>query len=344
MKLKNKLLVGVVFSFVLSSAAMALEVLPAKVPVPKDNPMSAAKVSLGKQLFFDPRLSSSGAVSCNSCHNVMLGGDDNRPNSVGIEGKTGTRSAPTVWNAAFQSVQFWDGRAPTLEEQAKGPLINSLEMGNTDHPQVVNRVKVIPGYIDQFKKVFGGADPVTIDNIAKAIASYERTLVTPNSPHDRYMKGDKKAMSPAALRGMAKFQSVGCVSCHSGPNFSGPQLPVGQGFFMKFPTFAGSEYDERFHLSDDLGRYEATKNDADKHMFRVPTLRNIALTAPYFHNGAVKTLPDAVRVMAKTQLNKTLSDEEVSDLVAFLSSLTGQAPRQEMPRLPALVGSTVLSR
>lgn len=342
MNAKKTFATGVVSLLSLVSTCFALEILPDRVQVPKDNPMTPAKINLGKQLFFDPRLSASGSVSCNSCHNVMLGGDDNRPTSVGVEGKTGNRSAPTVWNSAFHSVQFWDGRAPTLEEQAKGPLINLVEMGNSDHPTVVNRVKFIPGYVEQFKKVFGGADPVTIDNIAKAIAAYERTLITPNSPHDRFMKGDKKAMSAAAQRGMQKFQSVGCVGCHSGPNFSGPKLALGQGFFIKFPTFPGSQYDEKYRLTDDLGRYEVTKKDVDKHMYRVPTLRNIAITAPYFHNGAVPTLDEAVRVMAKTQLNKELSEEDVKDIVEFLKSLTGEFPKQTMPMLPAIAGASVL--
>lgn len=342
MKAMNTVAFGIICFFSLVTTAFALEVLPEKVKVPKDNPMTPAKISLGKQLYFDPRLSASGTVSCNSCHNVMLGGEDNRPNSVGVEGKTGNRSAPTVWNAAFQSVQFWDGRAATLEEQAKGPLINMVEMGMADHPAVVNRVKFIPGYVEQFKKVFGGTDPVTIDNIAKAIAAYERTLVTPNSPHDRFMRGNKKAMSAAAQRGMQKFQTVGCVGCHSGPNFSGPSLPLGQGFYMKFPTFPGSQYDEKYNLTEDLGRYEVTKKESDKNMFRVPTLRNIALTAPYFHNGAVQTLDEAVRVMAKTQLGKELSEQDVSDIVEFLKSLTGEFPKQTMPVLPALVGRSVL--
>ncbi|HEY9854156.1 MAG TPA: cytochrome-c peroxidase, partial [Stenomitos sp.] len=204
------------------SSNWAAYILPDKPPVPRDNPMSAAKVELGKQLYFDARLSSTGTVSCNSCHNVMKGGEDNRSTSLGVNGKTGDRSAPTVWNAAFMSAQFWDGRAKNLEEQAKGPMVNPVEMGNPNHDAVVKRLKQIPGYTRQFKTVFGGSDPLTIDNVAKAIAAYERTLVTANSPFDRYVKGDQKALTPAALRGMDLVQKVGCTSCHTGPNFAGP--------------------------------------------------------------------------------------------------------------------------
>ena len=343
MNVKDGLVAGVVLSITVCSTALALEVLPEKPPIPKNNPMSGAKVSLGKQLYFDARLSRTGTVSCNSCHSVMSGGEDNRANSVGVDGKTGGRSSPTVWNSAFLSVQFWDGRAASLEEQAKGPLTNPVEMGMPNHDAVMARVKDIPGYVAQFKKVFGNTDPLTIDNLAKAIAAYERTLITPGSAHDRFMKGDKKAMSLSAQRGMKAFQGNGCIACHSGPNFAGPALPEGTGFFMKFPTFAGSEYDSKYDLTDDKGRYDVTKNEADKHMFRVPTLRNVALTAPYFHNGKVKTLDEAVRVMAKVQLDKKLSNQEVDDIVEFLKSLTGRFPKQEMPVLPPTEGRTLVN-
>ncbi|RME15426.1 MAG: cytochrome-c peroxidase [Bdellovibrio sp.] len=317
-----------------SSPLQATSPLPEQPPIPKDNPLTKEKIELGKQLFFDPRLSLTGTVSCNSCHNVMSSGTDNTATSTGVFGKKGGRNAPTVWNSAFLTVQFWDGRAASLEEQAKGPLVNPVEMGMKNHQAVVKRIKKIDGYVKQFKKVFKGRNPVTIDNVAKAIAAYERTLITVNSPFDRYLKGDKKALSASAKRGWKKFQEIGCISCHSGPNFSGPTKTMGVGFFMKFPTFPGSQYDKKYRLLEDKGRYEVTKKEEDKHMWRVPTLRNVALTAPYFHNGAVKTLPEAVRVMAKTQLNKTLSSQDVKDLVSFLKSLTGEFPKQTMPRLP----------
>lgn len=318
------------------------EPLPKKVPIPADNPQTPAKIELGQQLFFDPRLSKTGTVSCNTCHNVMLGGDDNRANSFGIHGLQGARSAPTVWNSAFLSVQFWDGRAPTLEEQAKGPIINPKEMGMDNHNVAIQRIQKIPGYQKAFEKVFGAPNSINIDNIAKAIASYERTLITPNSPFDKFMRGDKKALSAEAQKGMKLVQTVGCVACHMGPNFAGPALPTGTGFFHKFPTFPNKDYEKKYKLSEDTGRHTVTNKPEDKNMWRVPTWRNIALTAPYFHNGSVKTLDEAVRVMAKTQLNKDLTPEEVTAIVAFLNSLTGEFPKQKMVSLPPTLNESLI--
>lgn len=319
----------------LGSIAWAYEPLPAQPAVPADNPMSAAKVELGKQLYFDPRLSIDGTLSCNSCHNVMGSGTDNRPVSVGVAAQKGGRSAPTVWNSAFLSSQFWDGRAATLEDQAKGPILNPIEMGMHNEQQVLDRLTQIPGYVTQFKAVFGGDKSLSYDNVARAIAAYERTLITPNSAFDRHLKGDRKAMSEQARRGMETFQEVGCTACHSGPNFSGPaNLPMGDVFAQRFPTFQDNAYVEKYGFMKDPGRFEATRNDADKHMWRVPSLRNIAVTGPYFHNGAVATLDEAVRVMARTQLDKDLSDAQTSDIVAFLGSLTGEFPAQSLPQLP----------
>lgn len=324
------------------TGTLAGDPLPKSPPIPKDNPMTPAKIELGKQLYFDPRLSKTGTVSCNSCHNVMAGGDDNRAVSVGVEGKKGDRSAPTVWNAAFMSVQFWDGRAATLEDQAKGPLVNSDEMGMSSHDLVVKRIAEVPGYQEEFRKVFVEKEPITIDNVAKAIAAYERTLITPNSPYDRYMAGDKNALDPAAKRGMDLAQKIGCTSCHSGPNFAGPALEPGQGFFMKFPMNAGTEYEVKYHLAEDPGRFKVTKQESDRNVWRVPTWRNITLTAPYFHNGSVATLNEAVRVMAKTQLGRDLNDAEASDLVAFMHGLTGTFPVQTMPQLPPTPTKSVI--
>jgi len=330
----------IAFNLAVVSNVQAFEPLPAKAKAPADNPTTPARVELGKLLYFDPRLSVDGTISCNSCHNVMGSGGDGRSVSMGVRGQLGARSSPTVWNSAFLSVQFWDGRAPTLEEQAKGPLINPVEMGNPDHAAVVKRVQAIDGYKPLFQKAFGSST-IDIDRIVQAIAAYERTLITPNSPFDRYLKGDKKALSAAQVRGMQDFQNFGCVACHSGPNFSGPELAQGQGFYQKFPTYPGSVYESRYRLTQDQGRFQVTHQEADRHYFRVPSLRNIALTAPYFHNGSVPTLDEAVRVMAKTQLNRDLTDAQVQDLVAFLDSLTGTFPRQEMPRLPMTPGRTV---
>lgn len=316
--------------------------LPDTAPAPADNPQTPEKVSLGKQLFFDPRFSSTGTVSCNSCHNIMAGGDDSRTTSMGVHGLTGPRNAPTVWNAAFHSVQFWDGRAKTLEDQAKGPVVAGVEMGMSSLDAAIARVRQIPGYVEQFHAVFGGGQPVTIDNAAKAVAAYERTLITPNSAYDRYVKGDSGALSEQQIRGMQTFEQLGCVACHRGPAFNGPVMPDGQGFYISFP-FHDSPYVEKYGLRDEDGRYAVSGDPADKHKYRVPTLRNIALTAPYFHNGRVKTLAEAVRVMAPSQLHQTLTDDQVNDVVAFLEALTGEFPEQTMPRLPATPGRSIVA-
>ncbi len=321
------------------ASAQVFQVLPDTPPIPANNPMTPEKIELGKQLYFDPRLSSSGTVSCNTCHNVMAGGTDNRSTSVGIEGQVGGRKSPTVWNAAFMTAQFWDGRAPTLEEQAKGPPLNPIEMGMQSEEQVVERLKAIPGYREQFEEVFGA---VTFDNMAMAIAAYERTLLTPNSPFDRFLKGDESAISEQAKRGMSLVEEVGCVACHQGVIFAGPTLPMGTGFFQRFPTFTNNDYVEKYDLKSDLGRFEVTGKEEDKHMFKVQTWRNVALTAPYFHNGSVWTLDEAVRVMAATQLDMTLSDGQVNDIVAFLESLTGEFPQQTMPILPPTLGTSAV--
>jgi len=318
--------------------------LPDKVPTPKDNPTTKEKITLGKQLFFDPRLSFDGTISCNSCHNVMGNGTDNRGVSLGVNAKAGGRSSPTVWNSAFHSVQFWDGRAPSLEEQAKGPLINPVEMGMKDHFMVMDRVARIPGYVTQFKKIFGGDNAVSIDNAAKAIAAYERTLITRNSPFDKYMRGNKKAISAQAESGMKLVMELGCITCHRGANFNGSDLKMGEGFYQKFPLLPDEEYVKKYKFTVDKGRGDLTKNEEDDHFWRVPTWRNVALTAPYFHNGSVDTLEEAVRVMAKLQLGKTVTDNQVADIVAFLNTLVGEFPEQTMPRLPETPGKTFFPR
>ncbi|MFZ4701520.1 MAG: cytochrome-c peroxidase, partial [Candidatus Methylumidiphilus sp.] len=312
--------------------------LPTKAPEPADNPTTPEKVELGKILYHDPRLSSSGTVSCASCHNVMAGGDDNRGGSVGVKAQVGGRSSPTVWNSAFNATQFWDGRAPSLEAQAKGPVTNSIEMGMKSWDDVIIRLKAIPGYAPLFAKAFSGADSITTDNVAKAIAAYERTLITPNSAYDKYATGDLKALSEQQIRGLQTFADTGCVTCHSGPGFNGSQNGQGIGDYIKFPAIENGALEAQYGFSKDLGRFEVTKNEADKHLFKVPTLRNISLTAPYFHNGKVTSLGDAVNVMAKTQLGKDLTPQQITDIVAFLDSLTGEFPKQEMPRLPGYPG------
>ena len=315
----------------------AFEPLPlTPPPAPADNPSSAAKVALGKQLFFDPRLSIDDTLSCNSCHDLNGNGTDNRSVSVGVSGQLGTRSAPTIWNAVFISSHFWDGRARSLEEQAKGPILNPIEMGMPHKEATAERIRQIPGYRKQFSKVFGGTEPVTLENIAKAIASYERTLITPNSPLDQYLRGDKTALSDDAVAGMHEFEKLGCNRCHRGPAFAGPaDMPRGEAFVEWFPAFA-SRYDQQYKLKEDLGRNENVLPRPHTGKWRVPSLRNVALTAPYFHNGMVKTLDEAVRVMARVQLNRDISEDQVRILVAFLNSLSGEFTRQDPPELPGM--------
>ena len=318
------------------------QALPQTAPEPADNPTTEATVELGKMLYMDPRFSSTGTVSCNTCHNIMEGGDDSRTVSMGVHGKTGGRNAPTVWNSAFHSVQFWDGRAALLEDQAKGPVANPVEMGMSDVEAAMERVRAIPGYRPYFDQAFG-KDSMSVVNAAKAVAAFERTLITPNSPYDRYVEGDKKAMNEQQVRGMNTFATIGCVACHEGAAFNGPEMEVGEGFYSKFPTFADNSYVKKYKLDQDKGRAEVTGSEADVNMFRVQTLRNITDTAPYFHNGSVNDLHEAVRIMAKTQLNRDLDTAEVDDIVAFMTALTGEYPVIIMPRLPATVGTSLVA-
>jgi len=315
------------------SVASAWEALPTTAPAPANNPTTAEKVELGRILYHDPRLSSTGTVSCASCHNTMLGGEDNRPNSMGVNGQTGGRSAPTVWNSAFNEVQFWDGRAASLEEQAAGPVTNPIEMGMKSWDDVVARLKSIEGYQAYFEKAFG-KNSISKDNATKAIAAYERTLITPNSAYDKFAKGDKQALSEQQIRGLNKVVELGCTGCHSGPAFNGP------GTFQKFPVINNPYLEKKYQFSNDKGLYEVTGKSGDEHLFKVPTLRNIALTAPYFHNGSVNTLESAVKIMAKVQLGAQPSAAEVADIVAFLNALTGEFPKQEMPVLPPTSGTS----
>ena len=304
------------------------------VQVPADNPITKEKVELGKQLYFDGRLSKDGTVSCNSCHNLSAGGADTKPVSTGVAGAQGTRNSPTVWNSAHHNAQFWDGRAPSLEEQAKGPLINPVEMAMPSLDAVVARVNGIPGYVSAFEGVFG-KDSVTIDNIAKAIATYERTLVSGNSEFDNFRFVDKTAISQASWDGFQTFRAVGCVQCHMGPDFAGPPpLARGAGFYQKFPLFTSSPLISKYKLLEDQGRFNSTQKEADRHVWRVPSMRNVKETAPYFHNGLVPTLDEAVRVCAAGGNNRDLSQAEVKSITAFLGSLSGALVAQTAPKLP----------
>lgn len=296
--------------------AGSTEPMPSLPPIPADNTQSHQKIELGKMLFFEPRLSSSGIVSCATCHNPSMAFTDRVPRALGHNHQVGPRNTPTVLNSAFLDVQFWDGRAKTLEEQALGPIQNTMEMASSLE-KVVETLKEIPEYRETFRAVFGDKEPITPENISKAIAAFERTLITYNAPFDRYLRGDEMAISPAAKRGWELFQKKGCVACHSGPNFTN------SGFFkIQVPG------------STDLGRYEVTKKKEDRYKFRVQSLRNVSLTYPYFNNGSVWELDQAVRIMAREMLRIEPTDKEVADIVAFLQTLTGEMPSFTYPVLP----------
>jgi len=312
-----------------SSAAMAGEqaanipegmgILPVNVPIPADNPMSAAKIELGKKLYFDPILSKSGHFSCNSCHNLGTWGVDNQITSIGHRWQRGGRNAPTVLNSGFWSKQFWDGRAPLLEDQAKGPPLNPVEMALDSEADAVARLK-LAGYAPEFDAVFrkGG---ISYDHMAKAIAAFERTLNTPNAAFDLYVQG-KGEISSAAKRGMFKVAEVGCTSCHAGPLFTNNAFVA-------------------FQYGSDTGLKSVTGKADDDHVFRVQSWRNVAMTAPYFHDGKVQTLSQAVNIMAKVQLDTKLSKADVADIVAFLETLTGVVPTITYPQLPRPAGQAL---
>jgi len=330
-----------IFAVIISARVAAFEPfrpLPDQPPIPRGNPQTADKIALGKQLFFDPRLSSTGQRKCNDCHELDKGGDDGGRTTAGFGGRAGHRSAPSLWNVGFQTVYFWDGRGSSLEDAIKEHLTSAGAMAMPDEATLSARLDSYPAYRTEFGAVFRGDAPVSLDNTAASLASYLRTLVTPNSPFDRYLDGEAAALSPSAARGFHQFVETGCASCHFWVNMAGPvpglAFGMGEGFYELFPNFVGSPYDARYHLVDEMGRYAVTHNEAHRRLWRVASLRNIALTAPYFHNGSVATLAEAVRVMARTELNQELSPAEVDDIVSFLHSLTGEHPTQTAPQLP----------
>jgi cytochrome c peroxidase len=303
--------------------------LPKEMPAPADNPTTPQKVALGKMLFFEPRLSKSDTISCNSCHNLATGGVDNLPTAMGHLAQFGPRNSPTVLNAGLEFAQFWDGRVPSLEEQAKGPILNPVEMAMPDQAMVLSRIRTIPEYVEKFKAAFPGEkDPITYENIARAIAAFERTLLTP-SRFDDFLGGKAAALNDEEKKGLKLVMQKGCIICHNG-------VGAGGGMFQKFGIRARYEY------SDDLGRYNVTKKDADKYFFKVPMWRNITRTAPYFHDGSIWNLDEAVRIMGRIQLGSKLSDDEVDSIVTFLHSLEGNLPQEAMtlPNLPASTPAT----
>lgn len=300
-------------------------------PVPQqmtdlpDNPLTPAKVDLGRKLFFDPRLSASQLISCNTCHNVGLGGVDLQETSIGHHWQKGPRNAPTVFNAVFNLAQFWDGRARDLAEQAKGPIQAAVEMNSTPE-QVLATLSSIPEYGALFAKAFPQEkNPVSFDSMARAIEAFEATLLTPDAPFDRYLLGESKALGAQELAGLRLFLDKGCGSCHNGVNVGG------SGYF---PFGVREVPAEEIMPPGDKGRYQVTNTASDQYVFKSPSLRNVELTRPYFHSGKVWGLADAVAIMGSAQLGIQLNERETAELVAFLRTLTGNQPRVEYPLLP----------
>lgn len=308
----------------LERARKNFEPVPVNPPVLEGNPATPEKIELGKMLFFDPRLSSSWLISCNTCHNLSLGGVDLLDTSIGHGWAQGPRNSPTVLNAVFNIAQFWDGRAADLEEQAKGPIQAAVEMNSTPQ-RTVETLKSIPEYVDRFEASFPGeSDAVTFDNMARAIEVFEATLTTPWSSFDRYLTGDEDALDAHEKQGLDLFMSKGCVACHSGVNLGGT------GYF----AFGVIEKPGAEVLPpNDKGRFAVTQTASDEYKFKSPSLRNIELTAPYFHSGKVWDLEQAVAVMGASQLGKLTSDETKA-ITAFLRTLTGRQPVVEYPTLP----------
>lgn len=301
-----------------------------EVAVNPANEITDAKVQLGRQLYFENRISKNQEMSCNSCHDLAKFGQDNLPFSPGHDGSLGGRSSPSVYNAAIHLSQFWDGRAPTVEEQAKGPVLNPIEMGMPDADTVIKVLKSIPGYQEAFEEAFPGeADPINYDNFGNAVGAFERKLMTP-APWDAFLKGDADALTDEQKKGFETFATVGCTMCHNGAGVGG-HLYQKLGLVKPWPNLT------------DEGRAAETKNPADKHFFKVASLRNITETGPYSHNGAVKDLKEMVRLMAEHQLGKTITEEETNAIVAFLGSLKGTPPAELIgkPELPASGPDTI---
>ena len=294
-------------------------------------PATGAEIELGKMLYFDPRLSQSHNISCNTCHQLGLGGDDDLPTSIGHKSQKGARNAPTVLNSVFNTAQFWDGRAADLKEQAGGPIQNPIEMGIT-HQHAIEMLKGIPGYQAKFEAAFPGQkDPITIDNVESAIAAFEATLITPNAPFDKYLRGDANALTAEQKEGLRVFVERGCATCHNGIN-------IGGGMYAPFGVVERLGAD--ILPPADKGRFQVTKSVSDEYVFKVPTLRNIELTAPYFHTGNVWDLKQAVGVMGTAQLGTQLTDAEVARITAFMHALTGEQPKVAYPTLPPTTAAT----
>ncbi len=317
----------------LARAQALFKPLPADASTPQ-RPLTPERVALGRALFFETRVSTDGKQSCGECHQPMYYGTDALPRSVGNQGKVLPRNVPTVFNTALQFAQHYGGNRVDVEEQALKALVSPLAYGNKDFAAFETRLRAIAGYRPMFEKAFPGeAEPVTAENWSKAIGAYERTLLTP-APFDRYLGGDKAALGASARQGLDKFMTFGCAGCHSGVTVGG-QMYQKFGLTADYWTQTGSVEIDLFK-GRDKGRFQDTKNEADAFMFKVQQLRNVAVTPPYFHDGSVAELPQAVRVMGKLQLGRDLADADVADIVAFLESLTGEVPAAfaAVPSLP----------
>lgn len=316
-------------SLVAAGVALATGAAVAEEPIQPIKPVQAinlAQVELGKMLYFDPRLSKSGFISCNSCHNLSMGGTDNLKTSIGDHWQQGPINAPTVLNSSLNLAQFWDGRAADLKAQAGGPIANPGEMGFT-HELAVDVLASIPEYVVAFKQVFG-TDGINIDQVTQAIAEFEKTLVTPNSRFDQWLLGDKDALTGDEMAGYKLFKESGCVACHNGEAVGGnsfQKMGVVEAYKAKSPA---------------EGLIAVTGKDADRFKFKVPTLRNVEMTYPYFHDGEAETLTEAVELMGRLQLGKKFSAGENAQIVAFLKTLTGDQPGFLLPILPPSTDKT----
>lgn len=318
MKLKRTL-AAVMFSGMAVSATGVFAAEPIQVIKPAQN-INLGLVELGKKLYFDPRLSKSGFISCNSCHNLSMGGSDNLPTSIGDKWQQGPINSPTVLNSSLNLAQFWDGRAADLQAQAGGPIANPGEMAFS-HVLAIGVIESIPAYVREFKTVFG-TDKIAINQVTAAIAEFEKTLVTPNSRFDQWLLGNKEALTAKEVAGYKLFKDSGCTACHNGE-------AVGGNSFQKMGVVAPYKGDNKAE-----GRAAVTGKDADRFSFKVPTLRNVELTYPYFHDGAANTLGEAVDVMGQIQLGKKFNKDENEKIVAFLKTLTGDQPLFRLPILP----------
>lgn len=296
----------------LEEASLNFEPLPV-VEIDKLDEVAKARVYLGKKLYLDPRLSTNNQISCNTCHGLDTFGVDNEATSLGHRGVRGERNSPSTFNAFLHIAQFWDGRAKDVEEQALGPITNPVEMGMASDKDVLKKFKAIPEYMNAFKTAFPSEKlPLKFRNIGIAIGAFERTLVTP-SEFDNYLRGEIRSLSTNERQGLKKFIEIGCVTCHNGS-------AVGGGMYQKLGAV------EDYPNVEDEGLYAITKNEDDKFFFKVPSLRNVAVTGPWFHDGSISDLDEAIRIMGRYQLGVTLSEVDVADLRAFLESLTGEVP------------------